>query len=119
MREPFISEDTKKVIAVDFDGTLCFNQYPIINNPNTQLIEFIKKHRKKYVWILWTCRHDEQLEYALEWLKEQGIVFDYVNENIPKMIERYGETRKIWADYYIDDKSLRPDEFSYLKGGRI
>lgn len=72
-----------------------------------RLIEFIKDHREKYTWILWTCRHGEQLKFAVDYLKnEHGIVFDFVNENIPSQIEMYGDCRKIWADYYIDDKNL-------------
>lgn len=115
MRTPFIDKDAKKIIAVDFDGTLVFNKYPYIENPNNNLLDFIRKNRKKFIWILWTCRHDEQLEYALKWLREeQGIEFDYVNENVPRMIEQYGETRKVWADYYIDDKNLMPDDYKYL-----
>lgn len=93
----------KKIIAVDFDGTIVKNRYPFIENPDMEIIDFIKKNRRKYIWILWTCRHGKQLTYALDWLKEQGIIFDYVNENVPWNIEEYGDCRKIYADYYIDD----------------
>ena len=37
----------------------------------------------------------------------QGIVFDAVNEPLPEQIKRWGnDTRKIYADYYIDDKNM-------------
>ena len=78
------SASSKHIVAVDFDGTLVFNKYPFIENPNNWLLDFIREHRKEYVWVLWTCRHDEQLEFALNWLREeQNIVFDYVNANVP------------------------------------
>lgn len=37
----------------------------------------------------------------------QGLVFDVVNEPLPEQIKRWGnDTRKIYADYYIDDKNM-------------
>lgn len=32
-----------KIIAVDFDGTLCVNKYPEIGDPNKELIAYLKK----------------------------------------------------------------------------
>lgn len=97
----------KKIIAVDFDGTLVFNEYPKLENPNVGLLLFIKEHRDDYVWILYTARHDKDLEDALLYLLEAwDIEFDYVNENVPWLIEKFGDTRKIVADYYIDDHNL-------------
>lgn len=97
-----------KIIAVDFDGTLVHNNYPFIENPNNRLLDYIREHFNEYIWILWTCRSGEQLRLAVEWLKnEQNIVFDYVNENVPWLIEKYGDTRKVYADCYLDDKNNR------------
>ena len=31
-----------KIIAVDFDGTLCENKWPAIGEPNTELIDYLK-----------------------------------------------------------------------------
>ena len=37
----------------------------------------------------------------------QGLVFDAVNEPLPEQIKQWGnDTRKIYADYYIDDKNM-------------
>ena len=101
----------KKVVAVDFDGTLVRNKYPFIENPNEKLLAFIRENRSKYIWILWTCRTGSQLELALQWLREHGIEFDYVNANPVQSIDTYGDSRKINADYYIDDKAITEDEF--------
>ena len=112
-----IFDANNKIIAVDFDGTIVRNHYPFIENPNNALIEFIKANRRRYIWILWTCRHGEQLRYAVEWLKsEYGLEFDFVNENVPWKIEQYGDTRKIYADYYIDDKNCRIEEGKLIYG---
>ena len=108
----------KKIIAVDFDGTLVKNDYPNISNPNIKLINFIFNNRDKYIFILWTCRHGKDLEEAIDYLWFNfKLKFDYVNENVPELIEQFGDTRKIFADYYIDDKNvkLNLEEFSNEK----
>lgn len=57
--------------------------------------------------ILWTSRANADLENAVEWCRQQGIVFDSVNEPLPEQIaRRNNDTRKIYADYYIDDKAM-------------
>ena len=103
-----------KTVAVDFDGTLVFNKYPYIENPNMTLINYIKEHRHDYTWILYTCREGVQLKYAVDYMKnEHGIEFDFVNENLPHLIESFGDSRKIWADYYVDDKGINALFFGY------
>lgn len=94
--------------AVDFDGTLCVNIYPEIGKANIKLISQLKQLKKEgSIIILWTCRCGELLNNAVEWCKEQGLEFDYINENVPEMIELYqNDCRKIFADVYIDDKAL-------------
>ena len=89
---------TLPIVAVDFDGTIVLNNYPYIENPNNELIDFIKRNRDKYVWVLWTCRKDNQLQMAIDYMaNEHGIVFDFVNQNTPWNIEKYGDTRKVFA----------------------
>ena len=96
----------KKVIAIDFDGTIVENAFPGIGRPIPEVVSFIKRHKRKYIWILWTCRTGKHLQDAVDYLKSIGIVMDYVNENTREQIEKYGsDTRKVYADYYIDDKN--------------
>ena len=98
-----------KIIAVDFDGTLFDTEWPsIIKKPNYELIECLIS-RKEYGdrIILWTCRCGKDLEVAVEACANQGLIFDAVNENLPDMIEKFGgDSRKIFADIYIDDKII-------------
>lgn len=106
----------KKIIAVDFDGTLVFNKYPFCENPNMELINFIKDNRNKFVWILFTCREGKQLKYATDYLKDNfELVFDYVNRNVPWNIKEYGDCRKIYADYYIDKGSIGLEDLERIK----
>ena len=102
-----LSNGLYQIIAVDFDGTLCNSNYPALGEPNMKLIEWLKRKRQKGCKIiLWTCRHGDTLKQAVEFCRKYGLMFDAVNENLPSLIEKYGETRKIAADVYIDDKNL-------------
>ena len=95
--------------AVDFDGTLSINaHFPEIGDANIFLMDFLINERKNgNKVILNTCRTGELLEAALEFCEGRGLTFDAVNENLPENIRLYGgDTRKISADYYIDDKML-------------
>jgi hypothetical protein len=96
------------VFAVDFDGTCCVNKYPEIGAPRQPLIDFIKHLQDRGDrLILWTCRSGAELTAAVEWCAGLGLVFDAVNDNLPDNIARYNNNcRKVWADYYIDDKNL-------------
>lgn len=97
-----------KIIAVDFDNTLAKTDFPTILKPNEPLIRhLINQQRLGNKVILWTCRCGEDLDAAVEWCKEQGLVFDAVNDNVPEAITAFGDnSRKIYADYYIDDKNI-------------
>lgn len=95
---------TYNIISVAFDGTLCNGMWPGIGAPNKKVIDTIKRYQingRKI--ILNTHRQGLQLEQALEWCRNQGLVFDYVNDNAKEIIDLYGyNPRKIYADSYID-----------------
>ena len=100
-----------RIIAVDFDGTLCYSNWPELGEPNIPLIEYLLTQKKSGdKLILWTCRAGEALERAVSWCREQQLEFDAVNDNLPEIIEKYGNnSRKITCDYYIDDKAVLPE----------
>lgn len=86
-----------KIIAIDFDGTLCENKYPDIEKLKGAKV------------ILWTCREGELLTQAVEWCYEHGIVSDSINESLPEEIGKWGtRPRKIGATEYWDDKAINP-----------
>lgn len=106
--------DLPKIIAVDFDGTLVSNKFPDIGEPNEDLINFLiyLRQTQGIKLILWTSRnwsdaYGDQLEQAVEFCYAKGLEFDAINENIQEVQDLTGEdTRKVYADIYIDDKSV-------------
>ncbi len=95
------------IIAVDFDGTLVQDLYPGIGAINLELVNALRDIQSKgYKIILWTCRTEKQLEDAIAVCTAHGLIFDKVNENLDEVKELYGgDTRKVYADIYIDDKA--------------
>ena len=102
--------DEYKIIAVDFDGTLCYSDWPALGDPNERLISYLRNWRDQgNKLILWTCRAGKALEDAVTWCREHKLEFDAVNDNLPEIVELYGNnSRKITCDYYIDDRACLP-----------
>lgn len=92
-------EKKPKIIAVDFDGTLCTNKYPEIGEPNLEIIKYLKQQKEQGAKIiLWTCRSGDLLKNALNWCQNHKIALDCVNENLPEVTESFGsDTRKIFC----------------------
>ena len=101
----------RRIIAVDFDGTLCENRWPEIGAPRWGvLLAVLDEQRRGARIILWTNRCGDRLAEAVAWCEARGLHFDAVNENLPEIIELYGsDSRKITADVYIDDRVLSAD----------
>ena len=104
----------RKVIAIDFDGTLSLGEYPACGPANEKLIEIIKRlmsdpSEVRLYYVLWTSRTGVELDKAVAWLKSQGLELDGINKPPKETAADY--TRKIWADLYIDDKAITPYEF--------
>lgn len=108
------------IIAVDFDGTICADRFPEIGEPLFGAVESLLKLKENgYKLILWTCRTDlperQYLTEAVEFCRRLGLEFDAVNDNVPDapFIEK-GNCRKVFADFYIDDKALQPQWQAYF-----
>ena len=106
----------KEIFAVDFDGTLCEHKYPEIGSPNVSLIEALKKLRNDGArLILWTCRSGVDLTRAINWCSNcYGLEFDAVNDDIESVkLSDFGrsKSRKVFANFYIDDRNILPEHF--------
>ena len=107
--------DFRATISIDYDDTIVYQDFP---NSGT-----IKPHAKEVInrlydeghhILIWTCRTLENAKTAKRYLIECGIRFHLINENLPSNIEKYGgDTRKMSADIYIDDRQLGgiPDDW--------
>ena len=102
------------IICVDFDKTLSLGtRYPHIGKPNTELFSLLNSLQNLgHTIILWTCREGEPLDKAVIWCKENGLEFDYVNQNVPWL---GFDCRKIVADWYIDDCAIHVNDIKILK----
>lgn len=105
-----------EIFAVDFDGTLCRNAYPNIGEPINEMIQWIKDlSRQGHKIILWSCREGMDLVNAIAWCADQGIFFDAVNDNLEEMKKYFNNnSRKIFANYYIDDRALYPSAVQFI-----
>lgn len=92
------------IIAVDFDGTIS-----ISGKPNYPLIKMLKSYQQQgSIVILWTCREGPRLADAVRFCHSNALYPNYVNCNSPEGIRAMGhDSRKIYADVYIDDKSAQ------------
>lgn len=97
-----------KKIAVDFDGTIVDDAYPSIGKPKIFAFETLKKLQSEgYRLILWTYRHGQSLQEAIEFCKKKGIEFYSVNSSFEgELFDSETQSRKIDADLFIDDRNL-------------
>ncbi len=106
-----------KIIAVDFDGTLCENAFPEIGVMKSHVIDFIKRQAESGAKIILnTCRENGNralLDEAVAFCEAQGITLYAVNEN-PDNTQYDTKARKVYADLYIDDKAVRPNEIEEI-----
>ena len=97
-----------RIIACDFDGTLCENKFPQIGEPRKDILDKLKKEKSSGAKIiLWTCREGDVLAEAIEWCKKFNIIFDAINENVEEVLSWMGaSSRKIYATEYWDDRAV-------------
>lgn len=97
------------IVAIDFDGTIADNEYPEIGELKDGVKEFMELIKNKGWRItIWTCR--QETHKVEKFLNKHNLPYDGINENIltQEELDEYGfvDTRKIGADFYIDDKSI-------------
>ena len=95
------------LIAVDFDGTIVEDAYPKIGTPKIFAFETMKRlEQDGHRLILRTYRSGKRLTEAVAFCKENGIDFYAVNNSFPEEIFEGKVSRKINADYFIDDRNI-------------
>ena len=95
------------IIAVDFDGTCVKEKYPKIGSDLPGAVETLQALvARDHRLILWTCREGQELEDAVNWFKEREIELFGINETPLDADFRPQGGRKVYANLYIDDRTL-------------
>jgi len=101
------SDGHKPTLAVDLDGTLAeydgWKGEEHFGKPRQGAKDAMQAFKQRgYEIIIFTTRGNTEL--VRQWLNENGIVFDYINEN-PHQPEGSNDGKPI-ADLYIDDRAV-------------
>ena len=97
------------VVAFDFDDTVYdFHKKGRIYSDVIQLLKDLKAIN--CYLICWTGQEDE--EFVSDYLKQNNIPFDAINEH-PSF--REGNSRKIYANVYLDDRAGLKQVYEELK----
>ena len=92
------------IIAIDFDGTCVTHEYPEIGEGIGAAPVMRALLARGDRIILFTMRHGNTLDRAVEWCRANGIELFGVNEN-PQQ-HTWSQSRKVYAHMYIDDAAL-------------
>lgn len=97
----------RKIILVDLDGTLCKGEHwrgPECREakPYPDMIQKVNELYKREFVVIYTARQDYLIEPTIDWLRRNNVKFHAISNN------------KMPADYYVDDKSIRPEEIGNL-----
>ena len=103
--------------AFDFDGTICQHQFPHIGPPIQSTIDKMKDLSTELsnVIIIWSCRHGDFENQMKEWLDENNVPYDFINEN--PIFEL--NTRKIFAHHYYDDRNICLEDISKCRCSNV
>lgn len=94
-------------IAVDFDGTIVEHKYPDIGNVIPGSFEVLRELQAQgHKLILWTVRDGIDLQNAVNFCLENGVIFWAINESYPNEEFNKYISRKIDVDIFIDDKNI-------------
>ena len=97
--------DRSLIIPVDFDGTIVHHRFPDMGAPVPHAIRVLKRlvaagHRI----ILWTCRSNQHLWEAVEYVRGQGVELHGWNSN--RLGDEYIGNPKVYGHILIDDVAL-------------
>lgn len=89
-------------IAVDFDGTCVFEEFPNVGGTVPHCLDVLNRLvAAGHLIILHTAREGRYLNHATNWLIQHGIPLYGINQH-----PDYSTRSKVDADIFIDDKAL-------------
>ena len=94
-----------KVIAVDFDGTCVRHEFPEVGPDVPGAVATLRALvARGDRLILWTVRDGAHLADAVQWFRDRDIELWGVNENPDQ--KAWSQSRKVYAELYIDDAAF-------------
>lgn len=108
---------------IDLHSTVIKPNYERGNIP-TEFYPYAKEvlqylsSRKDICLIMYTCSHPEEIVEYVEFFKEHGVVFDYINENpeVTTQVGGYGcYDKKPYMNVLMDDKAGFEPETEWLE----
>ncbi|HDT11272.1 MAG TPA: hypothetical protein ENN58_00890 [bacterium] len=104
-------------IAVDFDGTIADFDKNANSKEISGAFEVLKLISDAgHDLILYTMRNGRYLEEAVEFCKKNNIHFAAVNDN--PFVDQSNFSRKVFADYYIDERAIGCPVYYNSEGSR-
>lgn len=101
----------KPILAIDFDDVIAdysagWQGERVYGEPIAATVEKLRCLKKRgWRILIWTCRSESEYEDLIAYLNRWGIPFDSLNEQI----ESFTNSRKVYADIYLDDRGFRFD----------
>ena len=93
------------VIGLDFDGTVCKNEFPEIGEPVPHALDVLRELvTARHRIVLWTVRSGRPLDLAVDYLRTEGIEPWGINRN-PTQPE-FSDSPKAHCHVFIDDRNV-------------
>ena len=116
-----------KIIVIDLDGTLCETKAPHQEyadvKPREEIVQELREYKKQGFYVIVVSSRNMKtfegnigkinaitLKIILEWLDKHQIPYDEVHVGRPWCGE---------GGFYVDNKTIRPDEFIRLSSEEI
>lgn len=94
----------QKYVCVDFDGTATTHDYPLVGKPIGSVSVLKKLVASGHLLILFTMRSGKQLEDAVNWFLDNGILLYGIQTNPTQ--KNWTESPKAYGHLYIDDAAI-------------
>lgn len=107
-------------VAVDVHGVILIPTYENEGKkefyPHAKEVMQYLTERKDVILMMYTCSHPPEINEYLAFFEENGIKFDFVNENTQVRNDHYGDYRhKPYMNLLLDDKAgFHPSEWPEL-----
>ena len=99
------AHEKKIILAIDCDGTIVEDKFPLVGQFRPNAKEVINKlYDEGYYIIIWTCRTGKFISDIKSFFQLNGLKYHKVNENYEDL--DFNPYPKIFATIYIDDRQL-------------